>query len=811
MSDGREKTPTERLQAALPDLRRPLILAARRDFAALPRMEGLERRMASLLSPLESFAYPKLIADKLERLSALFSGFQDAPDKDRKTRILAALATIDSLEIRQPQEETGAPAASRPDRRPLDMSVQFLKGVGPRVAQLLAGKNLLTIEDLLFFLPRRYEDHRRMGKIAGLVPGEYGQSQGIVAAVSAPVLRFRKRPYEMMVQDDTGICQLTWFHYAGRTMTAKLAVGQRVRFGGKVGLFRGRKQIVHPDVEPLEGDEELVPGPPIHAVYPEIQGITKRRLAAIVQAAAARYTALIDDPLPPELLQAEGLPALGDAVRFLHNPDAEADVEALNAGKSPQQTRLAFDELFFVQLALAQKRQGVKAAPSVAHKRLNSLATRFYRNFPHKLTEAQKRVLLEIVDDLTSPKPMNRLLQGDVGSGKTIVAILSALLVIENGRQAALMAPTEILAEQHYKTFLSLCDFPEVHAELLTSDLRRAEKRAICEGIESGEVNFAVGTHALIQEGVAFRDLGYVIVDEQHRFGVSQRLALQQKGRRPDCLVMTATPIPRSLSLTLYGDLDVSIIDELPAGRQPIETCVLWMSERAAMERELERHLAAGRQAYVITPLISESDKLDAADAESEHAALTSRFSDRRVGLLHGRLSVAEKETVMRDFRDGAYDILVATSVVEVGVDVPNATVMAVQHAERFGLSQLHQLRGRIGRGQHPSVCFLMCEKVGENARERLSILEQTTDGFRIAEKDLELRGPGDFMGTRQVGEPVFLHANLVRDYDLLLRARCVAQAILERDPALSHAEHLRLQAELKTRWEEKLGFLGIG
>lgn len=406
---------------------------------------------------------------------------------------------------------------------------------------------------------------------------------------------------------------------------------------------------------------------------------------------------------------------------------------------------------------------------------------------------------------------MNRLMQGDVGSGKTIVAVLSALLVIENGRQVAFMAPTEILAEQHFRSIQSLCDFPGVTVELLTGDLKRAQKLSIYEGIETGDINFVIGTHALLQKGVDFRDLGYVIIDEQHRFGVEQRSTLHKKGKRPDALIMTATPIPRSLSLTLYGDLDVSTIDELPKGRQPIATQLLSMKQWAQAERVLKRELHAGRQAFVITPLIEESEKLDLRSAIEEHERLQARLPDFNIGLLHGRMPTADRERVMRAFLERAYDVLVSTTVIEVGVDVPNCTFMAVQHAERFGLSQLHQLRGRVGRGAHQSYCFLMVDKMSADARERLTIMEATTDGFKIAEKDLEIRGPGDFLGTRQTGTPLFQFANLVRDQAILKQARALAFKLIAEDPELERKENRKIREAFLSRWKKKLELIGIG
>jgi ATP-dependent DNA helicase RecG len=812
----------DRLAALLPHLRRPLVLAARQNFAHADRVKGIDHAILGRLAGLELGDAPKAIQDKLDKLKDQVDGLDAANETHRKARILAALSLLDGLEtlLRRDDPDSGAndlPGAMEfVDRRPLYMSVQFLKGVGPKGAEYLAQKDLITVEDLLYYLPRRWDDRRRVGRIADLQVGEFGQTEGEIVAMSVSAARFRKQPYEVVIQDESGSLALSWFHYGAQHIPKKFAVGDRVRVGGRVGLYRNRRQIVHPEMELVaeaESDEDgLSLLGNIRPVYSEIQNFNSRKLAGIIQQAVQRYGGLIDEPLPENIRTEAALPGLAECVRHLHLPGDESDVDLLNSGRSPWHKRLAFDELFFVQLGLARLRRGVKQQEGVAHKRLNRLATAFYKRFPHSLTGAQKRVLQEIVEDLTSPKPMNRLLQGDVGSGKTIVAALAALLVVENGRQVALMAPTEILAEQHYQSIASLCGGLEgVTVSLLTGDLARAGKQAIIDGIGQGDINFVIGTHALIQKGVEFNDLGFVIIDEQHRFGVEQRAILAQKGKRPDCLVMTATPIPRSLSLTVYGDLDVSIIDELPPGREPVETQVMWMSETARAHKRIEQEIRAGRQVYVVAPLVSESEKMDLANAEGVCQELIGRFPDFTVGLLHGRMSGTDKETVMHAFKDGHYDILVATSVIEVGVDVSNATLMVVLHAERFGLSQLHQLRGRVGRGAHASSCLLLVEKLSEDGRERVGVMEQTTDGFKIAEKDLEIRGPGDFLGTRQTGVPLFTHANLVRDQDVLAVARRIAFAWIERDPDLQTPEAAAMRAVFESRYRDKLKLIGIG
>lgn len=798
------------LKVLIEDIRRPLILAARHNFVSLSRIRGIGSRITSLLHSFNSDKLNKKLQAKLKQLDDLFGDFDGFAEEKQKTAILKAVSILDSLQVFADDKKYRN--EKDPEKYRLQKSVQFIKGVGPKVAEILASKNILTIEDLLFFLPRRYEDRRNVGKVSELIPGEYGQAVAIIAAIGAKPTGWSKRPFEVMVQDETGSCTLLWFHYGAKSVANKYKIGDVVRFGGKVSQFRNRKQIAHPEMSLLESEEnETVLQGNIRAIYPEIQGINSRKLYDIIQRAVGGYAHSLHDPLPDDIIQRAGLFDLKTSILALHTPDDDADLADLNGFATPFHKRLSFDELFFMQLAFAGKRHGVKTSKGFAHKRLSTLATRVYKHFPFKLTKAQKRVTAEIVEDLTSDKPMNRLLQGDVGSGKTIVAILAALLVVENGRQVALMAPTEILAEQHYLTVKDIFDSEGIKVELLKGDLKKSEKDRIYRKVESGECDFVIGTHALIQKGVSFFDLGCAIVDEQHRFGVEQRTLLSQKGTRPDCLVMTATPIPRSLSLTLYGDLDVSIIDEFPEGRKPIKTEILWMSEKIKFESKLVSELQKGRQAYVITPLVSESEKLDLTDAESEQIYLTEKLAGYNVGLLHGRMSGVEKEQVMLDFKANKYNVLVATSVVEVGVDVPNATMMIVKHAERFGLSQLHQLRGRVGRGAHVSYCYLVCEKVGEEARERLSIMEQTTDGFRIAEKDLEIRGPGDFLGVRQVGVPILQYANLLRDQSLLQIAREIAFELIEKDPNLNKNKYLSIKNEFRNKYKDRLRLVGIG
>jgi len=802
------------LSSLASDMRQSLLSAARDGFRSLPTIKGLEHRIASLVQKARTLDPPKPMSSMLDGLEKAFTDFENAQLPQKQKAILKALDLLDSGISRWQALD----CETEIDRRPLMRSTQYLKGVGPKVAELLAEKGIVTVEDLLYLLPNRYEDRSDVVKIAAMIPGTFARSEGEIIGMGNPAaLRFKK-PFEVLVQDESGVCTLSWFHYGGRAIPQKYSPGDRICFAGKVGIYRGRFQIVHPEVSrPEEEDEAQMDAlggiSRIKPVYPEIQGINKQKLRFIIQRAAGEYSGFSVDHLPDTLRSAYRLSALGEALKSAHMPDENADTTQLNSSDDPARRRLIFDEFFFMQLAMAQRRSRHSSQPGVAFKPYKDLARRFYANFEHRLTEAQRRVTHEIATDMQKAEPMNRLLQGDVGSGKTVVAVLCALMAIENGYQVALMAPTEILAEQHYRTVSGLCNFEGVNVGLLLSRLKSAAKNKLLNEIAIGHVNFVIGTHALIQKGVDFRKLGFVIIDEQHRFGVEQRSALRSKGVTPHCLVMSATPIPRSMSLTLYGDLDVSILDEIPPGRTPIKTHVSGPEGMAECLRTLRAELAAGRQAYIVYPLVEESEKLIVKSAVASKLKWEQDLlPGYRIGLLHGQMPAEEKELVMQRFNAGEYDALVTTSVVEVGVDVQNATVMIIEDAQRFGLAQLHQLRGRVGRGRHPGHCFLVAgEDLTAEALERLSILEMTSNGFRIAEADLAMRGPGEFLGTRQTGAPALQIADLVRDSHILEDARKAAFELIASDPELKKPEHALISARLNEHWGEKFDLVQIG
>jgi len=690
-------------------------------------------------------------------------------------------------------------------------------GVANRYAAEFARQGIETLEDLLFVLPFRYEDRRRIARVRDLVPGMLPATLE-VRVTKSRLIRTRKRGFsifEAQLADDSGEIKGVWYNqpYLGRVLVA----GRRVVVFGRVGLDRyGRQRILEgPEVEVLEEDEaEGIHTGRIVPVYRKLGGLSTRSLRRVVWRILTELDlSQFPEPMPREIAREQGLPGRLEALRGVHFPAADADLESLDGKRTPCHRALAFEEAYLVQLALLLRRRANQEAPrAVTYEVPDALRVRLARLLPFRLTAAQQRALREIRADLARPSPMNRLLQGDVGSGKTIVALLAMLLAAENGAQAALMAPTEILAEQHFRSFERILG-AQYRIARLTGSTRAAGRKKTLASIASGETQLIVGTHALFDAKVDFRRLGLVVVDEQHRFGVLQRAALAAKGGRPDVLVMTATPIPRSMALTLYGDLDLSVLDELPPGRTPVKTVVRGEPDRERVYRGVREAVERGRQVFVVVPLVEETESTDLKAAVAFARELPQgALAGIRVGLVHGRLKGPEKDAVMRDFAQGALPVLVATTVVEVGVDVPNASVMVVEHAERFGLSQLHQLRGRVGRGKGRSYCVLMvgAENAGEAARARLDVMGQTNDGFRIAETDLRIRGPGAVFGTWQHGlsDLQFL-AVLVGDPGLLDAARSAAAARIA-TPAGARAAEATL-ASLRGSWRSRLELARIG
>ena len=699
---------------------------------------------------------------------------------------------------------------------PLKTPVRYLKGVGPYISDLLAKKGILTVEDLLFFLPYRYLDRRRVDTIREV---QEGCDRTIVASIVTCGMAFgrgRRKIYEMIITDGTGVMEAKWFHFNHRYMLGVFKKGMTLLISGEVTLFRDQKQFIHPDIQILETDSHQeassVEAPGILPLYSNIQGMGQKTIRKIIHNAISSYAPSLPESLPPDIVERLKLPSLRESLEFIHQPNGEMGQEDLDRQSTPFHRRLKFEELFYLQLGLALKKKSMEREKGISFSLSSSLADRFKSILPFELTAAQRRVINQISLDMQKDRPMNRLLQGDVGSGKTIVALLAACIAMDNGYQAALMVPTEILAEQHYNTLRNLLKNTSWQALLLTSRLIPNEKKKRLLKIEEGTASLVIGTHALIQEGVNFKNLGLVIIDEQHRFGVLQRAALKKKGVSPDILIMTATPIPRTLAMTLYGDLDFSIIDEMPPGRPPIVTRVVSEKEGDKIFEVLRQLISQGEQVFIVYPLIEESEKLDLKNATDMARHLQKDiFTDYRVALLHGRMDSDEKERIIKGFKEGEIQVLVSTTIIEVGIDIPNATCMVIEHAERFGLSQLHQLRGRIGRGEKRSYCYLIhAPRMTLEGRQRLKVMEETRDGFKIAEEDLNIRGPGDFMGTRQWGLPDLKFAHLVRDASLLAQARELAFAHIESDPTLEGNASKYLNKKNIFKWYDRIGLKEI-
>ena len=695
----------------------------------------------------------------------------------------------------------------------LDSPITALSGIGPTMALRFAKLGVKTVRDMVYFFPRRHLDYGKKNLVSEL---EVGSEQTLIATVwkARQVILGGRPGTEAIVGDETGNVRVVWFNQP--YLAKSLRTNTQIVLSGKVGLFKGHKVFESPEWESMEESEDLVHTGRLVPVYPLTEGLSPRVVRRLVKETLARWSPKLVDFLPKEVRERCALMELPQAIQQAHYPDSEQD-------KDEARRRLAFDELFVIQLGVFARKQEWQESQAVASLRIDDgLLQRFKSSLPFTLTSAQQRVLEEILSDLKKPRPMCRLLQGDVGSGKTVIATIALLMAAVNGYQGALMAPTEVLAEQHFHSIAGLLSmvgqpeeehgplirFPSLPPHpfsmaLLIGSLSQGEKREMQQLIRQGEVHLIIGTHALIQKGVEFKQLGLAVVDEQHRFGVLQRSALRQKGANPHVLVMTATPIPRTLALTLYGDLDLSVIDQLPPGRVAIETKWLEPRQREAAYAFVHQKVAQGRQAFVVCPLIEESENIEAKAAVAEYRRLSEQvFPDLRLGLLHGRMSSAEKEGVMRCFRGGELDILVSTPVVEVGIDVPNAAVMLIEGADRFGLSQLHQFRGRVGRGEHKSYCLLLSGTTSLEGKERLRIIEQTRDGFLLAEEDLRLRGPGEFFGTQQSGFPDLRMARL-SDVAILESAHEEAIRLLQYDRSLKQPEHRLLAGEVARLWQE--------
>ena len=829
-----EPKPTDPFQQWLDRVSRPIDFASRDAFAHLPTVKNLSRFVSSqVVQALADRVYPRPIEAALLRLRELFvEDRQRLPVTEQQRRLREATTILSTLRAaaqdpahawNQPQGESTAPS---PQRRPVStelwkVPIRFAKGVGPQRTALLNRMGIATVEDALWAVPWRYEDRSVITPIGSLAVGTQASICGTIAGSKAKRARHRHLAIlEVTVEDQTGTIQIVFFNQP--FLEQLLPVGTRVMMTGRVVGVRGwiDRRMEVSQYEVLGEDTES----PLHVgrivpIYHETKGWTSRQMRVLIRGLLDLHVGGLHEILPVPLRTRHRLPPIQHAIEDVHFPKAGTDINQLDRGLTPAHRRLAVEELFLLQLALASRqrvmKEEVKAVRFNSH---TSLLTSLVRLLPFRLTPAQERVIDEIRQNMASTHPMNRLIQGDVGSGKTVVALHAMVIACGSGYQAALMAPTEILAEQHYRNMKGLLESLGLTAVLVTGGGRAAARKITRDQVALGKAHVVIGTHALIQQGIAFSKLGLAVIDEQHRFGVLQRKTLIDKGYHPDVLVLTATPIPRTLAMTVYGDLDVSVIDAMPPGRKPVRTWLFSQTQRRRAYQIVRDELRNGRQAYVVYPLVEESEKTDLQAAiQGARELQEQEFADFRVGLLHGRLKSDEKERVMTAYKRGDIQILVATTVVEVGVDVPNASVMMIEHAERFGLAQLHQLRGRVGRSGHQSYCLLMAstgtvsrlaKTAGESAtasRERLEALVRSTDGFVIAEQDLRIRGPGEFFGFRQWGMPEFRVANLIRDADLLQQVRQEAFALLRHDPHLKAPMHQGLREVMVRKWEKKL------
>jgi ATP-dependent DNA helicase RecG len=799
-------------------LLKPLHYAAGLDPGRLPQiMPDLGRALAQILDA-HAPGHPEFSAFR-DRLA----GLDSLPAPERTARVRELISILDSMEdVDQasgpspPRKEAGrehAPAGGRG----LETEIQWVKGVGPKMAERFGRLGIATVEDLLYHLPLRYEDRRHLVGLRDLVPDRRATVLAEVMACGPVMARHGQRQYHLLLSDGAGLLNAIWFQYAGDYLEQRFKQGQWVMASGVVKAYQGGMQMAHPDVEVVEdegGDEAAMRG--LIPVYPATEGLHQKYLRRVMATALESFGEQAREFLPATVLRAHGFSGPAESLRAVHAPADDADEKEYNEHRSASHRRLAYEEFFLLELGLALRRRGIVEEPAVPLRPGGELLEGFRRGLPFALSPAQEKVIAEVMEDLGHDRPMHRLLHGEVGSGKTVVALYAAVAALAAGYQAALMAPTEILAEQHYRTVSALLTGLPIRAALLTSAVRGREREAILAGAGDGSLQLLIGTHAVIQEQVKFKGLCLAIVDEQHRFGVLQRAKLKAKGpagTSPHLLVMTATPIPRSLAMTVYGDLAVSVIREPLPGRHPIKTRLFKDNERVKVYELMRREAAGGGQVYVVYPLIEESEALELQAALTMYERFRGEvFPELRVGLLHGRMKSEDKDAVMQTFSAGGIDVLVATTVIEVGIDVPNASMMVIEQAERFGLSQLHQLRGRVGRGGRASSCIMVAAFTrSEDAWQRLRAMTRTTDGFKIAEEDLALRGPGEFFGTRQSGRPDFRVANIIRDVEVLTEARKDAFALAADDPGLGRPEHARLKELLLQRWGKRLKLGRVG
>ena len=816
------------LEKILRSLETPLLFASKNNFSNLDKVPELGEDIRRISTKLLTGKFPEEVKTPVASLRNSFSDFKSLTRPEKTKRISSALSVVrKTIKLVTKSERENVPGKATvpgkklpPDGSPSSARVTSLERIGSRIAGFLAKKSIHTVSDLLFYSPRKYDDRRKIADISEIVPGDSCTVRGEVLSVAD--IRNRKRSFfQVVIYDGSARLRLTWFNYNSSYLRGIFKKGLSFIIHGKVSVAPGggALQIIHPlaqDIEIIEDEEDV--GNPLQfgrivPVYPLTEGLTQKKLREAVRGALDGYAGDFNGLVPKDLQEKHNLTDLPEALEQVHFPPGDVlpvdfdDPDSV-AGSRAHRTVIFF-EFFVLQLGLFSKKRKVDESRGISFSPGGSLSAKLLRSLSFSLTRAQQRAISEIGADMGSSQPMNRLLQGDVGSGKTLVALVSMLRAVESGYQAALMVPTEILAEQHFRNITQMTENAGTSVVLLKSALSKAEKSRVHEEIKTGQADIVVGTHALISEAVDFKALGFVVIDEQHRFGVIQRAKLVRKAMVPDVLVMTATPIPRTLAITVYGDLEISVIDELPPSRKKVETSVLrdTQKNRTWFYDRIRKKLEEGRQAYFVYPFIEESENQDfkrVRHVTRMVEELRRDFAEFRISFLHGRMKSDERDAVMDDFLARRCDILVSTTVIEVGVDVPNATVIVIENAERFGLSQLHQMRGRVGRGEHESTCYIVYSFIsGEDSGERLRIMGETSDGFRISEFDLANRGPGEFMGTKQSGVPGFSFANLIRDSALLNESRDCARELMDRVD--NYAEYEKLFAHVTEKWGEML------
>jgi ATP-dependent DNA helicase RecG len=799
-------------------IRDALIFAARDDFRHLEKIRGLESMIFSLIrSDHDQFQTDRALYECMCNCGRLFSNYENLDWHRKKAIIRDALKLLLELDITvtdckpsisNQTENNNAERELLISLQKLSCPISDIKGIGPKLLNAFKKKGVETVHDLLYFLPRKYEDRRKIMCIAESVPG---QKAILIGTVSSSGLKWygRKKLFEVAIDDGSGSLTLKWFKGHEYYLRSIFKQGKKFLISGEIRGWNYQKEIIHPDfeiIEDVDSEKESLHFNRIVPIYSESEGLHQKIIRRTMKEALDRYADYIVSSIPDEIKRRRNLSGLRESLKAVHFPE-KGDIEFLNGMKSDGLRSIIYDDFFLFEIAMALRKSGALRETGIPFTKKGDLIERFHKTLPFSLTFAQIRVLNEILADMEQHYPMNRLLLGDVGCGKTVVAMSAMLRACENGYQCGIMAPTEILAEQHFRQISMWSSTLGIRAAILTGKMKSKEKDDILRQIKDGSIQIVVGTHALIQEKSIFSSLGLAVIDEQHRFGVVQRAALRQKGMNPDVLFMTATPIPRSLAMTIYGDLDISVIDELPPHKKEIKTEVFYERDRDKVYEIIRKEIKKGNQVFIIYPLVEESESLDLKDATrmAEHLR-TQIFPEYCVGLIHGKMKSAEKESVMQDFAGKLIQILVSTTVVEVGIDIPSASLMIIEHAERFGLSQLHQLRGRVGRSDIRSYCILLTSgSRSEIAGKRLQIMAEMNDGFKIAEKDLEIRGPGEFLGTRQSGLPEFRVGHIVRDCRILSEAKEDAFELVHSDPLLRKPENVLIRKILMGRWGNRL------